>query len=103
MIISPVLVSSLLVEASSSEVVVVASFVIHLAPGAARIASVGVVLSYGLGEGEFVFQQVVALYDDIDLNRAKGTRLLDWCQFLTELSFSLRMKLVLSLLDCNFW
>ena len=85
LVISPLLILILLVEPSSPEII--SSFVVHLSPGVAGVAAVLVVFGYWFGEGEFVFEEVVALDYNVDLSGKIGTRLLDWCQFFTELSF----------------
>lgn len=64
--------------------------VVERVPGVAAAPVVAVVLSDWFGEGEPVFEKIVALDDHVDLSGRGGTRLLDWCQPLTVVSFSLR-------------
>ena len=84
------------VKAGPPSHIVVVGFVVEFIPGVAP-STADVIL--GLGEGEAGFNDVVALDDDVDLGRGRGTRLLEGCQFLQALSLSLRMKLDLSVLD----
>ena len=75
-----------LIEPPSSEVVLVGIFVVQFVP---RVAGVPSNIARGgwLGEGKPGFEQLVALNNDVDLNEGGSTRLLEGCQFLTELSF----------------